>query len=226
MRVFAYFGFLAGFAVNPRAALEPYYGLHAVDPSLALFALIGSVIGAAILAISVRTGIVDPDRVEDLSGPFLPHVISGRWSWIAWPAASAVVILGVTAVVHGFAAGWHVVRTAMGIGLFDDALGGTWRDTVNALLAANALLSPLFAIVVTASQQFEKQYETASTLPFVLAMFGYPTVALSATHPDTGFWQALGVLFAPISVPLLIVLWLGWILRTLSGLLSSVRRQR
>ncbi len=226
MILWQYFAFVLAFAVGPRAALHPYSGRHALAPALAIYALLGSALGSAIMTLAWRARWLDRERLERFCGPYLARVSAGRWTWIVWPTVCAVSVVAVTSVVHGFAAGWHAVRTVLGTSLLNESLGGTWSDSVNALLAANALLSPVFALITVGSQQFDERYESAWAAPIVFALFGYSALALSAAHPGTGFWDALAVLFAPLSVPLMFIVSAGWILRTLNGFITTIRHQR
>jgi hypothetical protein len=226
MNLPAYLVFVARFAIAPRATLQTYQGQNTIDPSLAFYGVVGSLVGALIVAIAVWTRQVPRRDVSEALGRIGPHLVLPPWSLIAWPIVSVAVIVSVTAIIHGFAAGWHTVRIAAGLEIFDDTLGGGWRDTANALLVANALLSPLMAIVVAAASRLSRQFEQVLYFAFTLSLFGYVVVALAGTHPNTSLGQASGVLFAPLSVPIMVLLSAGWILRTLSRLVLNIRRQR
>jgi len=218
--------FVGRFAIAPRAALQPYQGLNAIDPSLAFYGLAGSLLAAFIVAIAIWSGVTRRDDVLESSGMLLPRLVLPPWSWITWPATSVAVILTLTAIVHVFAFLWHAVRTATGITAFDETLGGGWHNTANALFAANTLLSPLVAVVVAAAPRMAPLAQTVLTLAVTLALFGYPMFALAGAHPNTSLDQTFGVLIAPIAVPLTALLLAGWILRTLSRFILNIQRQR
>lgn len=218
--------FVGRFAIGPRAALQPYQGLNAIDPSLALYGLAGSLLAAFIVAIAIWSGATRRDDLLKSSGTFLPPLVLPPWSWIAWPATNVAVILGLTAIVHGFAFLWLAVRTATGITAFDDALGGGWHNTANALFASNTLLSPLVAVVVAAAPRMPQHAQTVLVLAATAALFGYPILALAGAHPNTSLGQAFGGLFDPIAVPLTGVLLAGWLLQTVSRFILNIQRQR
>lgn len=225
MKLAAFFWFVGRFAIAPRATLQPYQGLDAIDPTLAFYGLTGSLLAAFIVAIANWTGVTRRDDVRESFGA-LPRVVLPPWSWIAWPATSLMVILGLTSIVHVFAFLWLSVRTATGITLFDEALGGGWRNTANGLFAANALLSPVMAVLVTAVTRMPERVYTAFTLAVTAALYGYVVFALAGAHPNTSPGQSFGALFAPIAVPLAALLFAGWLLRTLSRFILNVQRQR
>jgi hypothetical protein len=81
-------------------------------------------------------------------------------------------------------------------------------------------------IIVAPAPRLPRQFEQALYLAFTVAMFGYAIAAVAGTHPNTGLGQASGVLFAPISVPMALLLFAGWILRTLGRFASNIQRQR
>lgn len=226
MNLILYFWFVGRFAIAPRVGLQPYQGLNAIDPSLAFYGLAGSLLAAFIVAIAIWTGVTRRDNVLESVGAFLPRVVLPPWSWIAWPATSVIVILGLTALVHVFAFLWHAVRTATGISVFDETLGGSWRNTANALFAANALLSPVVAVVVAAAPRLPRHAQTVLILAVTLALYGYPMFALAGAHPNTSLDQSFGVLIAPLAVPLTALLLAGWILRTVSRFILNIQRQR
>src|SRR5262245_54282907 len=119
MNLPAYLFFVGRFAIAPRAALQPYQGQNTIDPSLALFALAGSLLGALIIAIAIWARTIHREDLSDALGPIVPRLVLPPWSFIAWPAASALVIFSLTVIIHGFAASWLTVRTAIGVDMFD-----------------------------------------------------------------------------------------------------------
>lgn len=207
-----YLNFLIDFATNPVKTLQPYEGLGEIDLQLVIFVVIGTMVAVVITYTARKSNVMpDKDDVKELFGPIGSRLFFCNLDFKYIPFVSLLLIFVVSVILHGAAkigmAFWQIfLHTQHGY------LGGSIYDSINALFAFAAFFIPLYVTIIWISGMLLKQYRKFAldiSLVFSILIFvilnAYFLSALSATHPNTSFWQALNAVYSPIIPGLLLI---------------------
>lgn len=198
-----YFDFVWDFLSGPRAALGAYRGHGEVAipiGNLLLNSLI--VVTAALLAVGqskrldVRQAWTDLGETE-LGAQLKTQLVFMRVLLVGpltGPLLTVAIVFAITLVFHG---GVVLMRHMYGVvGMTFTYLEGSWHDSVNGVMAFWAVALPIQTliagiglVVFRSRRRWGTALVSLSLGVYLFMSVVYYPLSLSATHPDTTFWE-------------------------------------
>ncbi len=204
-----YLNFVVEFATAPGRSLRDYMAKGKIDATLVGYFLAGVGVALVVAFVGAASGLYDPGRLAIFGLSFsgseaLGHIVLAE-------AMILVATFFVALVFHCLARAWIYFETLANKKplstrevKFRSALGGSIQDTLNASFAFAAFFLPSVTLLLLLATGLHGAFPGAgaevtivvlTTLLTILGVGFYFPAALSGTHPNTPFWQALMAFF-------------------------------